>query len=53
MDKEEKVNESKKVEEVAETKNEKVEEPKFSKVSGKDLKKETEMNHTENKRERK
>ena len=53
MDKEEKVNESKKVEEVAETKNEKVEEPKFSKVSGKDLKKETEMNHTENKKEKK
>ena len=53
MDKEEKVNETKKVEEVAETKKEKVEEPKFSKVSGKDLKKESEMNHTENKKAKK
>lgn len=53
MDKEEKVNETKKVEEVVETKKEKVEEPKFSKVSGKDLKKESEMNHTENKKAKK
>ena len=53
MDKEEKVDETKKVEEVKETKKEKVEEPKFSKVSGKDLKKETEMNHIENKKEKK
>ena len=47
MDKEEKV------EEVKEAKKEKVEEPKFSKVTGKDLKKETEMNHIENKKEKK
>ena len=53
MDKEEKVDETKKVEEVKEKKKEKVEEPKFSKVSGKDLKKETEMNHIENKKEKK
>lgn len=53
MDKEEKVDKTKKVEEVKETKKEKVEEPKFSKVSGKDLKKETEMNHIENKKEKK
>ena len=53
MDKEEKVDETKKVEEVKETKKEKVEESKFSKVSGKDLKKETEMNHIENKKEKK
>ena len=53
MDKEEKVDETKKVEEVKETKKEKVEEPKFSKVSGKDLKKETEMSHIENKKEKK
>ena len=50
MDKEEKVDKTKKVDEVKETKKEKVEEPKFSKVSGKDLKKETEMNHIENKK---
>ena len=53
MDKEEKVDKTKKVEEVKETKQEKVEEPKFSKVSGKDLKKETAMNHIENKKEKK
>ena len=53
MDKEEKVDKTKKVEETKEVKKEKVEEPKFSKVSGKDLKKETEMNHIENKKERK
>lgn len=52
MDKEEKVNETKK-EEVKEAKKEKVEEPKFNKVSGKDLKKEAEMNHTEIKKEKK
>ena len=52
MDKEEKVNETKK-EEVKEEKKEKVEEPKFNKVSGKDLKKEAEMNHTEIKKEKK
>ena len=50
MDKEENVEKTKKVEDV---KNEKVEEPKFSKVSGKDLKKETEMNHIEDKKEKK
>ncbi len=50
MDKEENVEKTKKVEDV---KNEKVEEPKFSKVSGKDLKKEAEMNHIENKKEKK
>ena len=50
MDKEENVDKTKKVEEV---KKEKVEEPKFSKVSGKDIKKETEMNHIENKKEKK
>ncbi len=49
MDKEENVNETKK----EEVKKEKVEEPKFSKVSGKDLKKESEMNHIENKKEKK
>ena len=53
MEKEEKVDKTKKVEEVKETKKEKVEEPKFSKVSGKDLKKETEMAHIENKKEKK
>ena len=53
MDKEEKVDKTKKVEEAKEVKKEKVEEPKFSKVSGKDLKKETEMNHIENKKEKK
>ena len=53
MDKEEKIDKTKKVEETKEVKKEKVEEPKFSKVSGKDLKKETEMNHIENKKERK
>ena len=52
MEKEGKVDKTKKVEE-KETKKEKVEEPKFSKVSGKDLKKETEMNHIENKKEKK
>ena len=50
MDKEENVDKTKKVEKV---KKEKVEEPKFSKVSGKDIKKETEMNHIENKKEKK
>ena len=50
MDKEEKVDNTKKVEEV---KKEKVEEPKFSKVSGKDLKKEAEMDKIENKKEKK
>ena len=64
MDKEEKVDKTKKVEESKGTKKEKVdqpkeirkekvEEPKFSKVSGKDLKKETDMNHIENKKEKK
>ena len=56
MDKEEKVDKTKKVEEVKEVKEakkEKVEEPKFNKVSGKDLKKETGMNHIENKKEKK
>ena len=53
MDKEEKIDKTKKVEETKEVKKEKVEEPKFSKVSGKDLKKETEMNHIENKKEKK
>lgn len=53
MDKEEKVDKTKKIEEAKEVKKEKVEEPKFSKVSGKDLKKETEMNHIENKKEKK
>ena len=53
MDKEEKVDETKKVEDVKEEKKEKVEEPKFSKVSGKDLKKETDMNHIEKKKEKK
>ena len=53
MDKEEKIDKTKNVEETKEVKKEKVEEPKFSKVSGKDLKKETEMNHIENKKERK
>ena len=52
MDKEENVDKTKKVEDVKEEKKEKVEEPKFSKVSGKDLKKETEMNHIENKKEK-
>lgn len=50
MGKEEKVDNTKKVEEV---KKEKVEEPKFSKVTGKDLKKETEMDKIENKKEKK
>ncbi len=50
MGKEEKVENTKKVEEV---KKEKVEEPKFSKVTGKDLKKETEMDKIENKKEKK
>ena len=50
MDKEEKVDNTKKVEEV---KKEKVEEPKFSKVSGKDLKKEAGMDKIENKKEKK
>ena len=45
--KEEKVDNTKKIEEV---KKEKVEEPKFNKVSGKDLKKEKEMNAVENKK---
>ena len=45
--KEEKVDNTKKVEEV---KKQKVEEPKFNKVSGKDLKKEKEMNAVENKK---
>ena len=53
MDKEENVDKTKKVENVKEEKKEKVEEPKFSKVSGKDLKKETEMNHIEDKKEKK
>ena len=53
MDKEENVDKTKKVEDVKEEKKEKVEEPKFSKVSGKDLKKETEMNHIEDKKEKK
>ena len=53
MDKEEKVEKTKKVEEVKEAKKEKVEQPKFNKVSGKDLKKETEMNHIEDKKEKK
>ena len=55
MDKEEKVDKTKQVEEAkeTETEKEKVEEPKFSKVSGKDLKKETDMNHIENKKEKK
>ena len=48
MGKEEKVDNTKKVEEV---KKEKVEEPKFSKVTGKDLKKE--MDKIENKKEKK
>lgn len=52
MEKEGKVDKTKKVEE-KETKKEKVEEPKFNKVSGKDLKKETKMNHIENKKEKK
>lgn len=50
MDKEEKVDNTKKVEEV---KKEKVDEPKFSKVSGKDLKKEAGMDKIENKKEKK
>lgn len=50
MDKEEKVDNTKKVKEV---KKEKVEEPKFSKVSGKDLKKEAGMDKIENKKEKK
>ena len=53
MDKEEKIDKTKKVEETKEVKKEKEEEPKLSKVSGKNLKKETEMNHIENKKERK
>lgn len=52
MEKEGKVDKTKKVEE-KETKKEKVEQPKFNKVSGKDLKKETEMNHIDNKKEKK
>ena len=50
MGKEEKVDNTKKVEEV---KKEKVEEPKFNKVSGKDLKKEAGMDKIENKKEKK
>ena len=59
MEKEEKVDKVKKEEnvkainkekKVESTKKEKVEEPKFSKVSGKDLKKETEMNKIDNKK---
>ena len=50
MDKEEKIDNAKKVEEV---KKEKVEEPKFNKVSGKDLKKEEKMNKVEDKKEKK
>ena len=54
MEKEENVNQTKKEEvKKEEVKKEKVEEPKFSKVSGKDLKKETEMNHIEDKKEKK
>ena len=53
MDKEEKVDNVKKVEEVKEQKTEKIEEPKFNKVEGKDLKKEKGMNHIENKKEKK
>ena len=52
MEKEGKVDKTKKVEE-KETKKEKVEQPKFNKVSGKDLKKETEMSYIENKKEKK
>ena len=53
MDKEEKVDNVKKVEEVKEQKTEKIEEPKFNKVEGKDLKKEKGMNHIENKKAKK
>ena len=53
MDKEENVDKTKKVEDVKEEKKEKVEEPKFSKVSGKDLKKESEMNQIDNKKQNK
>ena len=53
MDKEEKVDNVKKVEEVKESKTEKIEEPKFNKVEGKDLKKEKGMNHIENKKAKK
>lgn len=49
MDKEEKIDKTKKVEEV---KTQKEEEPKFSKVSRKDLKKEAEMNKIESKKEK-
>ena len=50
MDKEEKIDNAKKVEEV---KKEKVEEPKFNKVSGKELKKEEKMKKEKNKKEKK
>ena len=53
MDKEEKVDNVKKLEEVKEQKTEKIEEPKFNKVEGKDLKKEKGMNHIENKKAKK
>ena len=53
MDKEEKVDNVKKVEEVKEQKTEKIEEPKFNKVEGKDLKKENKKNKKENKKEKK
>ena len=54
MEKEENVNQTKKEEvKKEEVKKEKVEEPKFSKVSGKDLKKESEMNQIDNKKQNK
>ena len=54
MEKEENVEKTNKVEEVKneEVKNEKVEEPKFSKVTGKDLKKEKDMDKIENKKKK-
>ena len=53
MGNEEKMDNTKKVEEVKESKTEKVEEPKFNKVESKDLKKEKGMNHIDNKKEKK
>ena len=46
-------NKEEKVEKVEEVKNEKVEEPKFSKVTGKDLKKEKDMDSIDSKKEKK
>ncbi len=52
-EKEEKVAKVEKTEKVKEVKNEKVEEPKFSKVTGKDLKKEKDMDKIDNKKAKK